>query len=99
MSSDDRQKLVMVSWEKDNEIPNIYSIYEQNIGMITPHIAELIKESENLYPVEWVEDAIKHASKQNKRSWAYIESILNRWKIEGRDNGEYSRHNRPTRYR
>ena len=86
-------------WEKDNEIPNIYSIYEQNIGMITPHIAELIKESENLYPVEWVEDAIKHASKQNKRSWAYIESILNRWKIEGRDNGEYSRHNRQTRYR
>ena len=86
-------------WESNHNIPNIYSLYEQNIGMITPHVAELIKEAENTYPVEWIEDAIKHASTQNKRSWAYISSILNRWKIEGKDNGEHPRHNRKTRYR
>jgi|TARA_B110000263_G_scaffold114749_1_gene99987 DnaD/phage-associated family protein len=86
-------------WEANADIPNIYSIYEQNIGMITPHIAELIKESENLYPMKWIEDAIKQASIQNKRNWAYVSSILNRWKTEGKDNGKHSRHPRQTRYR
>ncbi len=82
-----------------SDIPNIYSIYEQNIGIITPHIAELIKESENLYPIDWIEDAVKQASLQNKRNWAYVSSILNRWTIEGKDNGKHSRHTRQTRYR
>lgn len=86
-------------WNGNSDIPNIYLIYEQNIGIITPHIAELLKESENLYPIDWIEDAIKQASVQNKRSWAYVSSILNRWEIEGKDNGKHSRHTRQTRYR
>ena len=86
-------------WENNHDVINIYSFYEQNIGIITPHVAELIKEAENLYPVEWIEDAIKQSLVQNKRNWAYISSILNRWKIEGRDNGEHKGHNRQTRYR
>ena len=86
-------------WNETTDIPNIYSVYEQNIGIITPHIAELIKESENLYPIDWIEDAIKQASVQNKRNWAYVSSILNRWKTEGKNNEKHSRHTRQTRYR
>ena len=32
------------------EHPNIFSLYEQNIGMLTPMIAEELKEAEKLYP-------------------------------------------------
>lgn len=66
------------------ERPNIYTLYEQNIGMLTAHIAEELKDAETEFPVRWLEDAIKLAVESNKRSWRYVRGILNRWKNEGR---------------
>ena len=71
---------------------NVFSIYEQNIGMLTPIIAERLKDAEQTYPLEWIEDAFREAVENNKRSWRYVESILNRWAVEGRDYGESGRH-------
>jgi DnaD/phage-associated family protein len=68
---------------------NIFTLYEQNIGMITPMIAEELKEAEKLYPPRWIEDAFKEAVMLNKRSWRYIARILERWASEGKDSGEY----------
>jgi len=68
---------------------NIFTLYEQNIGMITPMIAEELKEAERLYPPLWVEEAFKEAVKLNKRSWKYIARILERWASEGKDSGEH----------
>ncbi len=68
---------------------NIFSLYEQNIGMITPMIAEELKEAEKLYPPRWIEDAFREAVRLNKRSWKYIARILERWASEGRDSGEH----------
>lgn len=68
---------------------NIFTLYEQNIGMITPIIAEELKEAEKLYPPLWVEEAFKEAVKLNKRSWKYIARILERWASEGKDSGEH----------
>jgi len=68
---------------------NIFTLYEQNIGMITPMIAEELKEAENLYPPQWIEEAFKEAVTLNKRSWKYIARILERWASEGKDIGEH----------
>jgi len=73
------------------EQPDIFTLYEQNIGMLTPMIAEELREAEKLYPVNWIRDAIKEAVTLNKRSWRYIAAILERWSTEGRSNGTYRR--------
>lgn len=66
------------------ERPNIYRLYEANVGLLTPLIADALKEAENDYPALWIEDAIKLSVEQNKRSWSYIRAILERWRREGR---------------
>ncbi len=73
------------------EQPDIFTLYEQNIGMLTPMIAEELREAEKLYPASWIKDAIKEAVSLNKRHWRYIARILERWSIEGRSNGTYRR--------
>jgi DnaD/phage-associated family protein len=73
------------------EQPDIFTLYEQNIGMLTPMIADELREAEKLYPVAWIKDAIKEAVKQNKRKWSYISAILERWSSEGKDSGAYKR--------
>jgi len=70
---------------------NIFALYEQNIGIITPMIAEELKEADKLYPPQWIEEAFKEAVTLNKRSWKYIARILERWASEGKDSGEYKR--------
>lgn len=67
-----------------DERPNLFILYENNIGLLTPIIAEELREAEKLYSAEWVADAIRIAVEQNKRSWAYARKILERWKTEGR---------------
>jgi len=78
------------------EPPDIYTLYEQNIGMLTPMIAEELREAENLYPGIWIEDAIKEAVNQNKRKWRYIAAILERWATEGRGDGTYQQNFKKT---
>jgi DnaD/phage-associated family protein len=70
---------------------NVFALYEQNIGMIAPMIAEELKEAEKIYPPQWIEEAFKEAVTLNKRSWRYIARILERWASEGKDSGEYKR--------
>jgi DNA replication protein len=70
---------------------NIFALYEQNIGIITPMIAEELKEADKLYPPQWIEEAFKEAVTLNKRSWKYIARILERWASEGKDSGEHRR--------
>lgn len=67
-----------------SERPNIFTLYEQNIGLLTPIMADELRDAEKLYPTAWIEDALKLAVKNNKRSWSYAHSILKRWKTEGR---------------
>ena len=67
------------------ERPNIFRLYEQNVGPLTPLIAEMLEEAEKLYPSAWVEEAFKIAVAKNVRRWNYIEAILKSWQEEGRD--------------
>jgi DNA replication protein len=86
------------------EKPNIFALYEQNIGLYSPMRAEELKEAEKLYPASWIEEAFKEAVSLNKRSWEYIARILERWSSEGKESGEFRRdlkkksHSRKGRY-
>ncbi len=73
------------------EPPDIFTDYEDNIGMLTPMIAEELREAQKLYPVDWINEAIKEAVSLNKRNWRYISAILERWLSEGKDSGAYKR--------
>ena len=70
------------------ETPNIFALYEQNIGMLTPMIADELRDAEEQYPEEWIEDAIREAVSLNKRNWRYITRILERWAAQGKTDGE-----------
>ena len=66
------------------ERPNVFKLYEENIGALTPLIADTLKDAEETYQAEWIAEAIELAVKNNKRNWKYCEAILKRWKEEGR---------------
>ncbi len=67
------------------ERPNIFVLYEQNVGALTPLLAEELMEAEDTYPAAWIVDAFREAVELNKRSWRYIQRILERWAAEGRE--------------
>lgn len=71
--------------------PNIFKLYEDNIGMLTPMIADELRDAERLYPEDWIKDAIQQAVNQGKRKWSIIAAILERWSVEGKSDGTYQR--------
>lgn len=79
--------------ENGTEYPHSESLkksirfYESEIGVITGVIADEIKSylNDGLNP-QWILDAIRIASEQNKRSWAYIKAVLKRWIAQGNQN-------------
>jgi DnaD/phage-associated family protein len=62
---------------------NIFRLYEDNIGTITPLIAEELRQAEERYPWAWIEAAFREAVELNRRNWRYIKAILRRWEVEG----------------
>jgi DNA replication protein len=66
------------------ERPNIFALYEQNIGPLTPMIAETLRDAEQTYPPGWIEDAMRIAVENNVRKWRYVAAILEDWQNQGR---------------
>ncbi len=66
-------------------LPNIFALYEANIGVISPLLAEQLREAEAEFPWPWIEAAFREAVALNRRNWRYIERILQRWRSEGPD--------------
>lgn len=64
--------------------PNIYRIYEDNIGPLTPMIADTLKDAEKHYPMSWIEEAIRIAVETNARKWSFVQAVLDRWQREGK---------------
>jgi DNA replication protein len=79
--------------------PNIFELYERNIGVLTPMIAEALREAEDTFPPLWIEEAFKIAVENNARNWRYVDAILNRWQVEGRDDRENRRDTEKARRR
>jgi DnaD/phage-associated family protein len=59
-------------------------LYEQNVGYVTPVVAENIHTALEQHPEDEVMLAIRKAVEANARSWNYIAAILRRWATEGR---------------
>jgi DNA replication protein len=81
------------------ERANIFKLYEENIGPLTPMIADALKDAEDTFSAEWIIEAIEVAVKNNKRNWRYAEAILKRWKEEGRGEKQDRRDNKKSRQR
>ena len=74
------------------ETPSIFSLYENNVGTISPLLADQLTEAEERYPWSWINQAFQIAVAENKRSWRYVAGILRRWAAEGKDDGKPGRH-------
>ena len=70
------------------ERPNMFKLYEENIGPLTPMIADMLKDAEETYSDEWIAEALEIAVKNNVRNWKYVEAILKRWKEKGKHEGK-----------
>ncbi|CAN5813827.1 DnaD domain protein [soil metagenome] len=73
------------------ERPGIYALYEQNIGLLSPLIADRLADALLRYPESWIAEAIGEAVTYNRRSWRYIERILENWATEGRSDETHRR--------
>lgn len=83
----------------DIERPNIFQLYEENIGPLTPLIAETLRDAEETYPAQWIEEAVQIAVENNKRSWRYVDAILRRMQEGGRGEGKDRRDSQKDRRR
>jgi DnaD/phage-associated family protein len=84
-----------------DQTPNIFQLYEENIGVITPLMSEILKEDERTYPAPWIREAIQIAVTRNVRTWNYVQAILKRWHKEGHKNDQKRKDDSqdPERYR
>ncbi len=78
--------------EAPPEMPNIFKLYEENIGLLTPIMTDELQEAEKTYPASWIQEAFEEAVALNKRNWRYISRILERWAQEGKDRGKPGRY-------
>jgi len=85
--TDNRLQITEAEAEK-NAAGAVFRAYESEIGLLTPAIADKIGLAIEDYPLDWITDGIKESAKHNARSWAYVEAILKRWKVEGKSNGK-----------
>jgi len=70
------------------ERPNVFKLYEENFGPLTPMIADTLKDAEETYSDEWIAEAMETALKNNVRNWKYVEAILKRWREKGKYEGK-----------
>lgn len=68
--------------------PSLITLYEQNIGLVTPMLLADLQEAEERYPAHWIEEAIREAVHANVRSWRYVKKILERWATNGRNDAQ-----------
>ena len=83
---------VSVARAEAGERSNAFAVYENNIGPLTPTIAEWLKEAVLGYSEGWVVEAIEEAVRNSVRKWTYIEAILKNRKVEGKAGGVARRH-------
>lgn len=64
--------------------PNVFALYERHIGMLTQSTADQLQDAEQTFPAEWLTEAFELAAQADKRSWRYVQAILQRWASEGK---------------
>lgn len=67
------------SIDKNSIGKNIISVYEDEIGHLTPNNLTILESYEEDLSEELIIEAIKIASTNGKKNMAYIKAILNNW--------------------
>ncbi|MHB8961987.1 MAG: DnaD domain protein [Saccharofermentanales bacterium] len=78
--------------------PNVYAVYEREIGALTGTIAGYLDAALKDYPEDWIIEAFQESARQNKRSWAYASAILKNRQAGGtatRDNSNGRKPSKP----
>ena len=79
----------------------VFRAYEENIGPLTPLVADSMRAALLEHPESDIIDALRIAAESNARSWKYATAVLRRWSQEGRDgrgtHGEPERHTEASR--
>ncbi len=71
--------------KSDVNLSNIVNCYLENIGMVTPLIADELRDIADTYPAGWFQEAVAIACSHNKRKLSYINAILTNWNKEGKN--------------
>lgn len=69
--------------EPDRKIALTFQLYQQQIGIINPRLAELVREDIEDIPLEWIPLAFDRAAAANANKWAYVKGTLQNWKAQG----------------
>ena len=69
--------------QKNSETAEVFKAYESEIGMLTSFVRDDVLDAIELYPKDWIIEAIKVAAKNNARKWSYVEAVLKSWKVNG----------------
>lgn len=75
--------IILTGGGGDAETQEIFTIYSNNMGVITPILSDAIKGAIKKYTASWVKTALQEAINNNVHKWGYVESILARWEKEG----------------
>lgn len=68
--------------------PTVYRLYEQEIGLLTPLIAESLQELERDYSADWLREAITLAAEKQAKHLRYIRAVLEGWRKQGKGTHE-----------
>ncbi len=68
----------------DAAAAKVSKMYESEIGIISPMIADAIRVAVTDYPLPWFEEAFEIAVKRNARNWSFIAAVLKRSKEGGK---------------
>jgi DnaD/phage-associated family protein len=85
--------------DSSSEFGEICTVYEGNIGLLTPMIGDKIKDAMDDYPTSWIVEGIEAAVAAEARHWNYVLGCLKNWKREGKstvDKQEEKEANRKT---
>jgi len=77
-----RQRILQY-WGRADESPVIKVYRDNNIGPVTPIIAEELARAERQWPADWIVAAIREAVVYKKLSLAYILGVLEAWEKRG----------------
>lgn len=67
----------------DCDRPNAFALFEDNISIITPIIADELRALLDEFPESWVENAIKEGARNGAKTVKYIRRVLERWRKDG----------------
>ncbi len=70
-------------------LSSLCELYEKEIGVISTAISQQLIDFATFYkqsgaPLDWIPEAFTETASHNKRNWAYVKAILNRWISEGK---------------